>query len=199
VLAALRAYRDVGSIDDYLDRLVEQIAPPELPSAPLAPSPLDIPYAVGYLDAVWRSKTGSHLFVNLDSASIARLTLACDSEEEFNSLMSALADVLAQVVEPGQIKPPQGGALEKVGQYLAGALDPVSAARTSDAIGKLVRLRHIRVSTQHSDARHKAVAAFQEIGLPFPPVSWESAWYHIAARAFGALHALREEEHAGLQ
>jgi hypothetical protein len=34
VPAVLRAYRGIASIDDYLDRLVEQVAPPEPPSVP---------------------------------------------------------------------------------------------------------------------------------------------------------------------
>ena len=57
--------------------------------------------------------------VSLDPASVARLTLACGSEEEFNSLMSALADVLGQVTVPGTVVPPQRGALEAVREYLA--------------------------------------------------------------------------------
>jgi hypothetical protein len=198
VPAVLRAYRDISSVDEYLDRLVDQVAPPVPPSAPPSPNPLDIPYAAGYLDAVWKSKTGSHLFVNLDPASVARLTLECSSEEEFNSLMSALADVLAQVVEPGQAKPPPGGALEKIEEYLSHTLDAEAAARSTNAIRTLVRLRRIRVSTQHSDARHKAVATFSEIGLAFPPVSWDQAWEHIATLAVGALDSVREEVHAGI-
>ena len=107
--------------------------------------------------------------MNLDPASIARLTQACGSEEEFNSLMSALADVLGQVVRPGQSSPPQRGALEAVRDYLLPALDADAADRVSAAIETLIRLRRIRVSTQHGDARHRAVTAFQEIGLAFPP------------------------------
>jgi hypothetical protein len=52
--------------------------------------------------------------------------------------------------------------------------------------------------TQHSDARHKAVAAFGEIGLSFPPVSWEQAWAHVTSMARGALDVVREEVHVGL-
>jgi len=194
----LRAYRGVATIDDYLDHVIEQVAPPGPPSVPLSFSALDIPYAVGYLDAVWKNRTGSHLFVNLDPASVARLTQTCGSEEEFNSLMSALADVLGQVVTPGQSSPLQRGALEAVRDHLSAVLDADVAARVGAAIGALIRLRHVRVSTQHSDARHRAVAAFQEIGLAFPPVSWEEAWAHIAVVAKGALDVLREEVHAGL-
>lgn len=195
VPAVLRAYRGVATIDDYLDHVIEQVAPPGPPSVPLSSSPLDIPNAVGYLDAVWKNRTGSHLFVNLDPASTARLTQACDSEEEFNSLMSALADVLGQVTTPGRAVPPQRRALEAVRDYLLPRLDADVAERVSTAIGTLIRLRQVRVSTQHSDARHRAVVAFQEIGLTFPPASWTGAWAHIATVAKGALDVLREEVH----
>jgi hypothetical protein len=118
VPAMLRAYRDIASIDDYLDCLIRRVAPPSPPSVPPSPSPLDIPYAIGYLDAVWKSKTGSRLFVNLDAASVARLTLSCGDEEDFNSLMSALADVLGQMVRPGTSTPLRGSALEAVRDHL---------------------------------------------------------------------------------
>jgi hypothetical protein len=199
VPAVLRGYRGVGTIDDYLDRLIELVAPAGTP-APVAwfPGALDIPNAVGYLDAVWKNRTGSHLFVNLDPASIARLTQACSSEDEFNSLMSALADVLGRVVRPDQAAPLQQAALEAVRDYLASALDGDVADRVTGALDTLIRLRRIRVSAQHSDARHRAVTAFQEIGLPFPPPSWEHAWAHIAVQARSALDVIREEIHASL-
>jgi hypothetical protein len=199
VPAILRSYRGIGSVDDYLDRLITLVTPPKSPSAPPSSGPLDIPYAAGYLDAVWMSRTNSHLFVNLDPASIARLTLACVSEEEFNSFMSALADVLGRVAKPGTAGPPQGGALEQVRDWLVPQLDVDAGDRVAVAFGTLIRLRHIRVGTQHSDARHKAVDAFRELGLPFPPPSWDHAWTHIAVTARGALDTLREEVNAGLR
>jgi hypothetical protein len=106
--------------------------------------------------------------VNLDPASVAQVTQPCGSEDEFNSLMSALADVLGQVVQLGTAAPPQRWALEASRDYLAQSLDTDAADRTAAADETLIRLRHIRVSTPHSDARHKAVAAFGEIGSPFP-------------------------------
>jgi hypothetical protein len=151
--------------------------------------PLNLPAGLG---------SEAHLFVNLDPASIARLTLSCSSEEEFNSLMSALADVLGQVVAPGTAVPPQWGALEVVRDYLTAALAPDAADRVGAAFQNLIRLRRIRVSTQHGDARHRAVASFTEIGLTFPPPSWDQAWAHIAALAMSALDVLREEVHVGL-
>ncbi len=196
VPAVLRSYRDVTTIEDYIDTVTDLVAPPPIPSVPLSAGALDIPYAAGYLDAVWQIRTGAHLFVNLDPASIARLTQPCGSEEEFNSLMSALADVLAQVVTPGMAVPPQRGALETVRDYLLPTLDEDAAGRVTVAFATLISLRRIRVSTQHADARHRAVTSFQAIGLPFPPTSWNQAWAHIATLAIGALDVLREEVHA---
>jgi hypothetical protein len=198
VPAILRSYRGIKSVDDYLDCVIPLVAPAEQPSAPPSSGPLDIPYAVGYLDAVWKSRTNSHLFVNLDPASVARLTLACGNEDEFNSFMSALADVLGQVAKPGTVGPPRGGALEQVRDWLVPQLDAEAGDRVTTAFGTLIGLRHIRVGSQHADARHKAVEAFREIGLPFPPPSWGHAWTHTAVIARGALDAVREEVNAGL-
>ena len=197
VPAVMRGYRDVATIEGYIDRVTELLAPPPPPTVPLSIGALDIPYAVGYLDAVWQTRIGSHLFVNLDPASIARLTQACSSEQEFNSIMSALADVLGQVVAPAAAAPPQRRALETVRDYLLPLLDADAANRVSAAFETLIHLRHIRVSAQHADARHRAVTAFQEIGLAFPPASWGQAWLHVASLAMGALDVLREEVHAG--
>jgi hypothetical protein len=57
VPAVLRGYRDVATIEDYIDTVTELVAPPPPPSVPLSISALDIPYAVGYLDAVWQTRT----------------------------------------------------------------------------------------------------------------------------------------------
>lgn len=164
VPAVLRDFWSVTSISQYVDEVVAQVTPPPPPLVPVFLGPLDIPNAVGYLNAVWKNRTGSHLFVNLDPASVARLSQQVDSEDEFNSLMSALADVLGHVVVPGRAVPLQRGALESVRDYVVGLLEPEAGARVLAAVDTLVRLRRIRASTQHGDARHRAVAAAPEIG-----------------------------------
>lgn len=169
VPAVLRSYRDVASIGDYIDLVADQAAPPGPPPVPPSFSALDVAYAIDYLDAVWKNQTGCHLFVDLNAASVARLTLECADQEDFNSWMSALADVLGRVVAPGNSAPPQRAALEAVRKFLASELEAEAAARISPAIETLIQLRHVRVGAQHSDARHKAVAAFNAVGLPFPP------------------------------
>ena len=137
VPAVLRRYRDVTSVEEYIDTVTALVAPPDPPSVPPAAGALDIPYAIGYLDAVWQARTGKHLFAYLDPASVARVTLVCSSEEEFNSLMSALADVLGQVVVPGTVVPPQRGALEAVREFLATALATEAADRVEHRVRDL--------------------------------------------------------------
>jgi len=194
----IRDYRDVASVEEYIDVVESRVTPPEPPSWPLSAAPLDIPYAVSFADAVWQSRTGSPLFARPDPASIARLTQPCDSEGTFNSLMSALADVLSQVAKPGTGRAPRSGALEEVRTYLNQELDPPAAARCTEAIATLIKVRTIRHSIEHGDARAKAVAAYAELGLTFPVASWPEAWAQVSAIACGALDALREEVHAGL-
>lgn len=194
----IRDYRDVTSVEEYIDVVEQRVAPPEPPSQPLSAAPLDIPYAVSFADAVWQSRTGHPLFARPDPASIARLTQPCDSEGAFNSLMSALADIFSQVATPGTGRVPRVGALEEVRRYLDRELDPPAAARCSEAIGTLIRVRTIRHSIEHGDARSKAVAAYAELGLAFPVESWPMAWAQISAITCGALDTLREEAHAGL-
>jgi hypothetical protein len=41
----LRRYKDIATVDDYLDRLIADYVPLEMPSAPISPHPLDVPYA----------------------------------------------------------------------------------------------------------------------------------------------------------
>jgi hypothetical protein len=71
--------------------------------------------AAGLWVARRKSKTGSRLFASPDVASVARLTQPCGGEGDFNSLMSAQADVLGQVVTPGRAALQQRAALEQSG------------------------------------------------------------------------------------
>ena len=82
--------------------------------------------------------------------------------------------------------------------YLNHELEPPAAARCADAIGTLIKLRTIRHSIEHGDARAKAIAAYADLGLIFPVANWSQAWAQISAAACGALDILREEAHAGL-
>lgn len=152
----MRALRGVVDIDDYIDRIAQYVAPPDpgAPSHSWTLGPLDLPYAIGYLDAVWRAELGQRLFVNLDAASVARLTQPVNTEPEFNAVLSALADVLAQVAAPNQSAPRQTGALEAERDALLTNVPPEPTERIRDAFATLIEIRHF--ARQHSAQRRKA-------------------------------------------
>lgn len=195
--AALRDLRGTAAVEEYVDQVVRWTSEAATRAPARAPGPVDLPYALGYLDAVWKSETGSHLFARFDPASVARLTQPCAAESDFNSLVSALADVLSQVVTPVTPKSTRRAALEALQGYLRPRLESASLERVEESLNTLISIRHLRVSTQHGDARHRAVEAFRVLDLDFPPTSWGHAWDHIAVLATESLSALREEVQAG--
>jgi hypothetical protein len=84
-------------------------------------------------------------------------------------------------------------------KYLDNELEPAAAARSSQAIATMIKLRTIRHGLEHGDARAKAVAAYAELGITFPVTYWPQAWTQVSALVRGALDVLREEAHAGLR
>ena len=196
---ALRELRGVTTVDEYIDRIINWVAPAIVEALEAPTREAHLPTAVGYLDAVWKSRTGAALFAGFDPTSISRLTEACASETDFNALLSALADVLGQVVAPGTAKAPQRAALETCRDALVPLFEAESAVRVRDAIDQLILIRQLRVSTQHADARHRAVVAFEQLGLAFPPPSWSVAWTQVASLAEASLGAIRQEALANLQ
>jgi hypothetical protein len=195
---SIRDFRETATIEDYIDT-TEHLATPSEPAVqPMTAGPLDIAYAVSFTDAVWQNRTRSPLFARPDPASIARLTQPCNDHGAFNSLMSALADLLSQATVPGRAKPPRQGALEQLRRYIQQHIDAAAAARCTAAIDTLIQLREIRHSTEHGDARVKAIAAHAKLGLPYPIADWPHAWARISALTCGALDTLREEAGASL-
>ncbi len=78
-------------------------------------------------------------------------------------------------------------------------LDPDVFDRVDAAVNQLIHLRRVRVGAQHSDARHKAVAAFEQLGLSYPPISWPAVWTEVSLLARGSLDVIREEVHSSLR
>ncbi|MGI8427736.1 MAG: hypothetical protein ACR2OB_00135 [Solirubrobacteraceae bacterium] len=98
----LRSYAGVASPLEYVDRLVETIRLPPQPWLPLHPSSLSLPEAVDYLNAVWRASVGSGtVLIRISRAeAAAKLALDCSTVDEFESRLSAVAGILAQLRLP---------------------------------------------------------------------------------------------------
>jgi hypothetical protein len=194
----LRRLRGVSNVDEYIDCTIAFVAPAVVSSPVMPGYEPDLPTAIGYANAVWRNATGHALFSSFDPTSIVRLAQGCASEADFNSLLSALADALGQIVSPGGATPKQRGALEAFRQAAVPLFERDAGERVGQAIDQLIVIRRLRVSTQHADARYRAVSAFQELGLSFPPPSWNIAWTQVASLAEECLSTIREEALASL-
>jgi hypothetical protein len=191
-LGVLRALRDTTSVEDYVAYLEERLKPRPVPVVPRLASPLDLPNAADYLDVVWKIKTGSRLFKDLHLGTCARLAQACDSEDRFNSLTSALAEVLSSVVPPRRTSPGDKP-LHTLWERLPEVLPAENADTGRDVVDVLLRLTLIRNAQQHSSARDRALKAASELGIAFPARDWGLTWGQVATLAREALDALRGE------
>jgi hypothetical protein len=191
-LGLIRALRDTATVEDYVAFVEDWLKPHPVPVVPHVINALDLPNAADYLDVVWKIKTGRRLFKDLHLGSCARLTQTCDSEDRFNSLTSALAEVLSSVVPPRRTSPGDKP-LHTLHELLPEVLPPENVARGQDAIAVLLKLTLIRNAQQHSSARDRALRAVGELGIALPTRDWGVIWGQMATLAREAFDALREE------
>lgn len=191
-LGLLRALRDTATLEDYVAFVEEWLKPRPVSVVPRLINALDLPNAADYLDVVWKIKTGSRLFKDLHLGSCARLTQTCDSEDRFNSLTSALAEVLSSVVPPRRTSPGDKP-LHTLCERLSDVLPAENVDRGQDAVGILLKLTLIRNAQQHSSARDRALRAADELGVALPSWDWGVTWGQVATLAREAFDALREE------
>ena len=97
----VRRYADLSSSEAYLARVVELLTPPPLPAEPLYPSPLSLPEAIDYLNAVWRLHARDPLLRIGRAEAAAKLVLDAATVDEFESRLSALCAILDGLVLPG--------------------------------------------------------------------------------------------------
>jgi hypothetical protein len=187
----LRPFGQVTSVEGYLHAVADIALPPASAQEPAFPSSLGLPEAIDFLDAVWRLHFDDHLFQLPGARKTEELGLDSATTEEFESRVSALADLIARLKVAGAEKIL---ALDRLKEFLPPHLpDNASRARVEAAIRTLRRINHVRRGGQHQGAADVRTSAFQALGIPFPPDDWGSAWASIQARAVEAFNAIREE------
>lgn len=188
----LRSYVDVASPREYVDRVVETIGLPPPPALPLHPSSLSLPEAIDYLNAMWRASVGSGTalirFSRAEAA--AKLALDCSTVDEFESRLSALAGILAQLRLPQETGDKK---LVDLRKFLGQILSDDSATRAQDAINVLRDIVALRVWRQHPGTEEVAADAARRLRVALPSESWGATWDHIRELAVSALSAIREE------
>lgn len=199
----LREFAGTADAREYLRRVIRLLGAEMRPVVePTLPSSLGLPEALGYLDAVWRARYGTHLLRCVRPATAAKLAAPCASSDEFDARMSALADVVAQFqvdLPPDEQRAADEANEKSLGRLrrrLQADLEAAAASRTSEAIFDLRTAVRIRVGGQHSGAASELRDAFARFGLAYPPQTpqpWGGAWEQIRARCTAAINAIREE------
>ncbi len=164
-------------------------------------SPLSLPEALDFLDAVWQLAHGSkHLLGQVATAHAPGLALPAATRDDFKSRVNDLTDTLDNLKVPavqpsdGSSAPPREATLSRLKAYFEVELgaDEAAVARTSHAVETLKRITEIRNALQHSGAASKLPAAFAALDIAYPP-QWPGAWDDVRARAVEALIVLRDE------
>lgn len=201
ITRAVAPFSGVTQIREYLGRLVETLALPEIVVPPAAPSPLALVAAIDYLDTVWRlAQPGAgHLFQLHSAQRTAQLAFDANTAAEFESRLSGLGDVLRSCELPADrptaVKTGKKGRDKPLGpleRHLLTLL-PESQTRIESAIAVLHSILDVRDAGQHAPAGGKGATALATLGIGYPPASWPDAWSVIGARAIEVFDAIREE------
>jgi hypothetical protein len=185
----LRRFAGLDTQETYLERVIEIMGSAGAEPEPLFPSPLSLPEAIDYLNAIWRLQTG-HALIRIGRAeAAAKLVLDCSGSDEFDSRLSALCSILDSMQVPDQ----PASKLVNLRAYLQGELAEDSAARATVAVDDLRALFDLRVWRQHAGTETRAALGMERLGISLPVVDWGHAWLLVRARAVAALSAIREE------
>jgi hypothetical protein len=186
----LRAFTDVASPEDYVERLTAWISPPLRLEPVGVVSSLGLPEAIDYLNAVWRLHAGKALLRIKRAEAAAKLVEPCATADEFDARLSALCGILDTLQLP---ESDDGKKLYDLANYLTGILPEESAVRVNRAIEDLRALFALRSWRQHPGADEPGAKAMRQLTLVLPTADWEAAWDQVQLRTVAAIVAIREE------
>lgn len=182
----------------------ERLVAPNVLRLPDSVSPLALPEALGYLDAVWRNVFGAPLLKVPPLEAAAGLALGCTNRDEFTSRLTAVVMVLdgcevtlaPEIVK--QLGPGRQHAVARIEAALTGRLaDTDDQGSVVQAAAVLRDIKHLRNSFQHGSPYTDAKArdALERLGIALP-FDWPSAWDRVRSAATTALRQMRETAQA---
>ena len=132
--------------------------------------------ALDYLNVVWRlTNDGERLFAFSSAERTTRLAFDVQTSEEFAAHLSAFADILREAnrrVKAESQEKHRDRPLARIEADIAARLDVDAVARATKAIHMLELVIALRDSDQHGAATARAVAAFRELRIAYPPTDW---------------------------
>ena len=187
-----RRFAGVASVEDYFQRFAQFVSFTDGQPVDDPVSPFTLPASFDYLDAVWQLRFGAPLVVPPGVERSARLAFTATTNEEADSRLSALAELLKNLAVPST--PGVGGhALERLKAYLLTHLPAEAIARVTGAIEILDAARSMRVGSQHHAASPGFIAACTRLNIAYPITDWSVAWARIQSMTAAAVNAIRDE------
>lgn len=177
----------------------ERILEPEVVSPIIPLSPLALPEAFDYLDTLWRLAFGrKHGLLRLTTMTdMAQLAQPCTTRTDFESMMSALANILKSMNIPddllhkGSPMVSKDHTLDRIEACLKHRLEEENYLPCQRAMNILHAVNAVRYSLQHANQRDFS-SALSGLAVPFPVSSWSETWATIRARTIEALGIIRE-------
>jgi hypothetical protein len=197
VARELLDFSGITDIADYVARLEGYLIEPVAPVQPLVVSPLSLAAALDYLDIVWRLTHDRHRLLELPSAErTTRLAFDLQTAEEFAAHLSGIAEILRSANTSGTVEPAKrerNRPLARLEADISKLATADAGPRISKAISVLENVVALRDAGQHGAASERAVSAYRELGLTYPPSDWYATWQSVSGQTVNALNTLREE------
>ncbi|REH25975.1 hypothetical protein BCF44_13514 [Kutzneria buriramensis] len=165
-------------------------------------SPLGLAESFDVLDAIWRLAFGrnNRLLALSTATGSAALSLGCANRAEFETRLSALADIVDRLKIDSSLLPVGGsqndnkGSLDKLEQCLLNKLPERHRPAVVDAIRTIRRIRQARNAIQHGITEGGGLTAkLRELGIDDAPPRWSEAWDSIRVQMANALTTIRVE------
>lgn len=175
-------------------RIIEE----EAPTAPPATSPLTLPEALDFLDAMWRLAFGKnrHLVRPSTFADPAGLTSTAESADQFEVVIGDLADALDRITVPDELLPegesPPSGSLNRLAAVLR-SREVIDSDTVDSAVATLQSVRGLRHTHAHSGAAVDRPRILRDLGLSDFGSDRQALWDGLRARTVEALLTPRSQ------
>ncbi|MEN6426154.1 MAG: hypothetical protein ABFE13_12370 [Phycisphaerales bacterium] len=177
----------------------EWLIEPSQDRLPTAASPLELPEALDFLDIAWRFAFDKRqaLLRLRDAVTTAKLSQTCVTRADFESQLSALADILKTMDIPDRLlsntqKIDKDQTLTRLLDCLRAQLPSSDYDEVERAVSTIRTVNAVRVALQHSGAACELPTRLARLGISYPP-RWGEAWDRIRAATIDALRVIREK------